>query len=147
MRIRGFTVIEVLITLALLTAIAGLGMVSTLRPLRSAGISGERDLVVSLLSRARSRAMADDGGMSHGFCYSAADGSYYVFKGAYAEAAQEERGTRSVRVGVSGVPACGSGEEIIFSELSGTTSSVRIDLSEGDASTSIEVNDAGAVLW
>lgn len=145
-RTSGFTLIEVLVTLALLTAVMGLGMLGTLRPLQSAGITGERDLVVSLLSRARSRAMGNDGDVPHGFCYDAS-GVYEVFKAPYTSDAKEEYRTKSASVSVSGVPACGSGQEIIFAQLSGTTSPAEIDLSQGDASTSIQINSEGTILW
>jgi prepilin-type N-terminal cleavage/methylation domain-containing protein len=143
----GFTVIEVLIVLALFTVVAGLGITLTLRPYRSAGIAGERDLVISLLSRARSRAMGNDGGVPHGFCYDEHANLYEVFALPYSGATREERGTKSGSVSVSGVPDCGSGSELLFAQLSGTTSPTEIYLSEGDASTSIDINAAGAVLW
>ena len=142
----GFTLIEVLVTLAVLTIVAGLGMVGTLRPLRSAGIAGERDLIVALMTRARSRAMGNDGDVPHGFCYDPR-GTYDVFAVPFSEVNKEEYGTKSASVNVSGVPACGSGNEIIFSQLSGTTSPAEIYLSEGDASTSIEINEEGTLLW
>jgi|GEM_PF-1523785 len=143
---KAFTLIEVLVTLAVLTIIAGLGMVGTLRPLHTAGIAGERDLIVALITRARSRAMGNDGDVPHGFCYDLR-GTYDVFAVPWSDADTEEYGTKSGAVNVSGVPICGSGNEIIFSQVSGTTSPAEVDLSEGDASTSIEINKEGAILW
>lgn len=146
MRASGFTLLEVLVTLALLGIVLGLGIRSTFFPYSRANITGERDLIVALLSRARSRAMGNDSNVPHGFCYDAI-GVYEVFRSPYASNAKEEYGTKSASVIVSGVPTCGSGNEIIFTQLSGTTSPAEIDLSQGDASTSIQVNNEGTILW
>lgn len=67
-RAKGFTLIEVLVTIALLTMIAGFGMLTALRPYQTANLESRRDTVVALLSLARAYAMANDAVHAHSFC-------------------------------------------------------------------------------
>jgi prepilin-type N-terminal cleavage/methylation domain-containing protein len=139
MRTSGFTLIEVLVTLTLIGLIAGLGTM-TLRPLRTASLSSERDLIVSLLSRARSRAMANDSDVPHGFCIDS--DRYEVVR---RDGVVEEQGNVARHIQISGIPACDA--PITFSQYSGTTTPARFTLTGGDASITIDVNEVGAILY
>ena len=145
MRTRGLTLIEVLVTLGLLGIIASLGLFATLGEYRGDTLRSERDTFVALLTRARAHAMNNIAGVPHGFCVDAND--YVVFAGTFSQSAIEEYQPLSRVVARSGFPACGSGSEILFTQLSGTTTQTTLTLLQNGQTLTVSVNGEGMVGW
>lgn len=145
--VRGFTLIEVLITLAVLSIIATLGLFATHDLYRGTSVQEERDTLVSLLTRARSHSMTNLSALPHGLCCDDTSESYIVFRGTYALSAVEETAPKGKSVTLSGLPACGSGDEIFFTQLSGKAAPTSITISQDGNTSTIDVNEQGTILW
>jgi len=133
---RGFTLIEAVVVIGLLAAVAGIGLFGSLGMYRASSLEDERDLLVSLLERARSHALANLHESSHGVC--AEEDRYVVFRVPFIV---EEESPRNSSI-ASDLSAC-----IVFAARSATTSPAEITLMSGEASAVITINGEGAIGW
>jgi prepilin-type N-terminal cleavage/methylation domain-containing protein len=143
---RGFTLIEVIVVIAILTIVMTLGLFMSLDVYRGYQYRSERGVLVALLERARSHAMANVGQSAWGLCK---EGDYYALFGgsAYSPGAVEESIPASKAATVLGVPEC-SGGAVVFAALSGTTTPATITVEQGTAPTAtITLNDHGTIIW
>jgi prepilin-type N-terminal cleavage/methylation domain-containing protein len=147
MRADGFTLIEILVALAVLTLIAGLALFATGTLMTGSGVAGERDALVNLLSRARNLAMMNAGAAAHGVCLEQANGRFVLFAAPYVPDAVEAFTPADKAIIAVGVPDCGSGGEIIFEQISGDATAADITLTEGTESARIRVNEVGGIEW
>ncbi len=152
---RGFTLLEILITLAIFSVIIGLGLFMSLDVYRGFNSRSERDVVVALLQKARSRSLANINETAWGLCYTAPN--YVIFRGSYtAGATTNEPVPASPAVTLSGFPTCGSGTEIVFAQLTGdlspqlvpATSEKTITVSQqGRPDQTVSINNEGRINW
>jgi prepilin-type N-terminal cleavage/methylation domain-containing protein len=145
---RGITLIEVLISLAVLTVLAGVGLFITTDNLRSYLAHSERDTIVSQLQSARARAMNNLYNTTWGSCY---DGTNFVlFRGPYgANPSHDEPSTVTPGVTVTSTGnqfSCDNGG-VVFSQLAGTTTSVTITIVQTGGTTTIATNYEGTIVW
>jgi prepilin-type N-terminal cleavage/methylation domain-containing protein len=142
---RGFTLVEVLISIAILTLLAGLGLFVTVGAYQGSVSRSERDIVVSLLERARSRAMANVGQSSWGLCFIAPN--YILFKGECTSDSDREVTAAGVGVVVEGLGI----EGVAFDQLSGSSNGATITLkkfeNESQRVETITINHAGTISW
>lgn len=137
---RGFTLIEILLVLAIMSVLLGLGLFATVEGYKGSVSRSEREMVVSLLERARSRAMANVAQSPWGLCYMAPN--YLLFKGG-----------ACVTDGSSETLAAGSGVEVIgldgvaFAQLSGTTTGANITIKQNGRNEAITINHEGTIVW
>lgn len=75
----GFTLVEVVVVIAITTALAGLGLWASMGLYRSYALNAEEDIVASLLARARAYAMHNVGQSAHGLYFGS--GEYVLFRG------------------------------------------------------------------
>ena len=134
---KGFTLVEIVITLGLLALLAGLGFFVTFGAYQGSVSRSEREVVVSLLERARSRAMANVEQSAWGLCYRAPN--YILYKGTSCSADGEET-------------AVGAGTEIegldvYFEELSGNSNGATISIRQNGRTEEILIDHAGAISW
>jgi prepilin-type N-terminal cleavage/methylation domain-containing protein len=140
---KGFTLIEVIIAIAIFIIMLSFGLFISMDALHSTYSRSERDTVVSLLSKARSRSLANIDGAAWGVCYISASQTYVLFSGATCDpsAATSEVTSASAGVAVTwGAPA-------IFSQLSGTTSPTEIVLNEQNKTSTTTINYEGTIIW
>src|SRR3989339_112068 len=78
----GFTLLEVMIVVAILAIIMGVTMSSGFGFYNNQSLIGERDGLVSLLRHARGRAMNNMNQSSHGVYISTSTNQYILFQGA-----------------------------------------------------------------
>lgn len=129
---RGFTLVEIVVVMAIFTLLIGLGLFMSMDSYRGFSFRSERDVVVSLLEKARSRAMANIYQTPWGVCTIGSD--YVIFRGTTCTpggATNESLAKKSPAVGVSGFSS-----GIWFSQLSGTTTGGTVVVTQ-DTRTSI----------
>ena len=136
---KGFTLIEILLTLAILSVLLGLGLFATIEGYRGSVSRSEREVVMSLLERARSRAMANVGQSSWGLCFVAPN--YILFKGtvckegSFSEATLASEGT--VVEGLEGAT---------FAQLSGNAASTTVTIKQNGRTEAIFITNEGALF-
>jgi prepilin-type N-terminal cleavage/methylation domain-containing protein len=140
---RGFTLIEILVVMALIAIVFGFSSVVGFDSYRKNSLKAERDTLISALQKARSQAINNVNDIKHGFYF---DGTNYIlFNGpSYASrnVAQDLIVEKNSAITVSGTA------EIIFDQLTGNASPTGdIILGDGVSSSSVSVNQEGRINW
>ena len=142
---RGITLIEMLVVVAILAILAGIGTLA-LTSFRSAKtLSADSARVVSMLADARARTLASIDDSQYGVHF-ATDRSI-LFKGtSYTDgAATNVTLTLSSNVSISDISLPGGGSDVLFSRLTGKTSqsgSITLSLT-GGTSTRVVIEQSG----
>lgn len=138
---RGFTLVEILIVMAIFAALATMSSFLDLTFYRGNSFSADYDMFVAVTQRVRARAINNINESKHGV-YIDAD-KYILFEGAsYATATVTEEITRNSNVSLSGV------SEVVFSQLSGDSNfNGDIVLSDGFRTSTISINNEGQISW
>jgi len=149
-RQSGFALVEILLVLGILVLIAGLGLLMSMDVYRSYARRSERDAIVSVLQRARSRALANVSQSTWGACYSGSE--YIVFRGAtYANAQADVRVSANPAIIITDTSApkkfaCTDGG-ISFMQLTGDASSTSMTIKQGVSTSTISTNLEGTIIW
>ncbi|MGE5540677.1 MAG: Tfp pilus assembly protein FimT/FimU [Bacillota bacterium] len=140
--VKGFTLPEMLVVIALLAMMAALGAFVGFDAYRASLSRSEHDIIVSLLERARSSAMSNIDQTSWGVCYIAPN--YVLFRGTTCTgtASTDQLTEAAADVSITGLS---STTPVVFSALSGTTTSATITVSEQARTSTITVNYEGAI--
>jgi len=132
--------IEVIIAIAILSILFGLGLFLSMDFYRAYLFRYERNLAVSLLEKSRSRAMANIGQLPHGVRFDLGTSEYIMFYGSVEE-----------RIQASKAVTIDWPNDVVFDQLSGdcTTCSPTLDItiSHNARTAIITVNSEGTVLW
>ena len=149
---RGFTLMEVIVTIALMSVLLGLGLILSMDVYRGTIYRSTRQVLISSLTTARGRALSNMYQSTHGVCYASPD--FVIFRGTTYSAAslynETVPGNPSVTLSsTGGFITCGSGTGIVFSQLAATTSNTGIiTVSEsGHADETVSVNSLGTIIW
>ena len=137
------TMVEILVTLAIFGLIVALGLVMSFETYRGATRRSERDTIVSLLERARSRAMANIDQTSWSVCY--ADPDYVIARGGSCPTGELERVEAN-----AGVVAASdlSGFPVVFEQLAGNVSAVKtLIVRQTGKEETIIINHEGRISW
>ena len=142
---RGFTLMEIVITVAIFSLLIALGLFMSMETFRGVSYRSEVDVIVSLLQKARSRAMNNIEQAPWGVCYDPPN--YLVFKGSDCNAA-----FALDRVEANASVAAASDFDstfppVVFSQLSGQTTEESIVVKQNDRTSTISINEAGTILW
>jgi len=139
----GFTLIEILIAIGILTIILSFGYLISFDFYKNYALQSEKDLLVSILRKARSQALNNVGAAPHGVYIDNA--SYTIFYGnSYVsrDSQYDENIKKAPGINLSGL------NEIVFAPLTATsTASGTIVLNNGTGSFSIDVNYEGRINW
>jgi len=150
MRKNGFTLVETLVVLGVLTVVAALTLTLSMQSLNGYAVRSERDVVVSLLQKARSQSMTTIHKVAWGVCLDTVTAQYILFRDEYvAGSSSNERTDASSGVVVHSVPntfLCDHGG-LVFSLLAGTTSPVVLTVTQNGRSNTISINYEGTIDW
>lgn len=150
-RARGFTLIELLVVVSLMAALLGLGLLMSMDVFRGTTFRSTRQVLVSALTTARARALANDHQSAHGVCYRAPD--FILFRGTTYSAtnASNERIIGNPKVLLTSPTdsfTCGTGAGIVFAGVSAQTAGGTITVTEeGHTAATITVNAEGTIIW
>jgi prepilin-type N-terminal cleavage/methylation domain-containing protein len=151
-KLRGFTLVEVMITIALMSVLLGLGLILSMDVYRGTLYRSTRQVLISSLTTARGRALSNMYQSTHGVCYAPPD--FIIFRGTTYSATSPYNetvpGNPAVTLSSTGAfITCGSGTGIVFSQLAASTSNTgTITVSEsGHADETVSVNSLGTIIW
>jgi prepilin-type N-terminal cleavage/methylation domain-containing protein len=141
---RGFTLIEIVIVVAILSMLMGVGLFMSMDSYRGALSRSERDTIVSLLLRARSRSMANIFNSSWGVCYVAPN--YMLFRGTVCDptATTNEALPAGKNVTITGLAQA---SPVVFTQLSGSTVAATVTVVQSGKTSTISINHEGAIIW
>lgn len=139
---RGFTLVEILVVVALVGFIAALGLMMSFGSLARSGVESERDLVVSLLQAQRSRALSNIHAHSHGVRLE--ENTIVLFEGDSYDLHDPHNQviSRNPEVSIEDVPV-----DIVFESLTGNSSAQIIVFSQSHKRAEVEVNEVGRIEW
>lgn len=134
--------IEIIVVIGILVAIMSLGLFVSMDLFRGYNARSERDVVVSLLERARSRSMNNMHHTRWGVCLSGSN--YILFRGSTCSAgvATNEQTPASPSATVTGLST-----GVVFSQLGGTTTAATITIAQSGRTSTITINNEGAIIW
>lgn len=140
---KGFTLIEVLIVIAILAGLAGLGLFVSIDFYKSYAFHSERNIVVSIIQKVRSQSLANINESKHGVYFGT--NNYVIFQGenyASRNATYDEIIQANSLVSHSGLT------EIVFDQLTGLpAATASIVLSDGLRSSTISIGNEGRIDW
>ncbi len=142
---RGFSLVEVIVTIAIFAILVALGLFMSFEAYRSTTRRSERETIVSMLERARSRALANIGETSWSVCYDA--GNYLIAKGSTCNDS-----VAYDRVEANPVVVADSdflGFPIEFAQVTGTVAGApkTVTVTQNGKDEEIEVNHEGRINW
>lgn len=142
----GFTIIEIIIVMALFTGLFAMGAVTGTDSYQRYIFRSELEKTGALLQKARSSAMANIGETSHGV-YFGDTANTILFRGtSYTTSSPYNlKIERSKAVSISASSTVPSA--IVFTPLSGTSTAGTITLTDGVRNSIITVNNEGAINW
>lgn len=139
---RGLTLIEVLVVMSILIFILSLGLFVTFDAYRGYIFRSERFVVISVLEKARSRAINNYHQTPWGACYDSVGNQYIIFQNSNCAT-----GGRNEAIPASSVATTTGFSAIVFSQLSGTTTGISFKISNGISSSTISINTEGTINW
>ena len=146
---RGFTFFEVLIVMGILVIVGGFALFVSMETYRGSNFRSDRNLLVATLQRARAEAMNNictgtcTDGEPHGVHVQS--DAYIIFQGSSYNANDSNNAPFDSNTIVTKTP---SSLDVVFSQLSGTTTPVMITLSDsaGHVSTTT-ISSGGQITW
>lgn len=118
---KGFTLIEVLVSLAILAVIATLGAVSFSGANTDRALTIEVEKTLTVLAKARSQTLAAKDGAVYSVHFE--ERKEVLFRGSVysAEAATNQAQALNTAVKISALALAGGGSEVVFQKLTGAT--------------------------
>jgi prepilin-type N-terminal cleavage/methylation domain-containing protein len=142
---RGFTLVEIMVTVAIFCILVALGLFMSMEAYRGATYRSERDTIVSLLQRARSRAMANIEQSKWSVCYE--DPNYLIAKGSICN---DTTARDRVEANASVVAASTLTDfPIVFEQVTGNVTSApdTLKIVQGNRADDITINHEGTINW
>jgi len=140
---EGFTILEVSIVIGLFAMLIALGLLLSMDVWRGSSFQSEQDIILSLMYKARSRAVSNINEHNHGL-YINEDGKQYIlFEGPdYASAVA----TTSFDMG-NGLDFSPDSPEIVFIARTGITDDESFTMSGQGKSRTFDINPEGGITW
>jgi prepilin-type N-terminal cleavage/methylation domain-containing protein len=141
---KGFTLVEILVTLAILTTILAIGALANINLFRQEQVLKEEMILVSTLHKARNRAMNNVNQTKHGVHIENGLDYYLIFKGDTYNSndSTNEIIPREEKIISSGLT------DIVFEQLSGNANEGNITLTDtGGKQKTIIISENGLIDW
>ena len=140
---EGYTILEVSIAICLFAMLIALGLLLSMDVWRGSSFQSEQDIILSLMYKARSRAVSNINEHNHGL-YINEDGKQYIlFEGPdYASAVA----TTSFDMG-NGLDFSPDSPEIVFTARTGITDDESFTMSGQGKSRTFDINPEGGITW
>lgn len=144
---RGFTLIEIVVVIAILGMILVFGLITTMDSFKRSTLQTEQSTLVSALEKARSRAMNNINESKWGVCFLTPN--YVIFQGTTcAPASTNELISANANIAnLSDFSNPAKFPAIIFSQLSGNTTGATIHMTDGIKSAITTINYEGTINW
>lgn len=150
----GFTLIEIVVAIAILGLILSFGLLATMDSYRGYVFRSERSTLVSVLSRARNESLANIDQQAHGVCYDSTSHSYIIFRGGGYIASTANvviAGNPGVNISAPASFFCNPGSGFTFTQLSGATTAVSstydIGIIQNNRTSTTSINYEGTINW
>ena len=142
---KGFTFIEIIVVLGIFAILASVGLFVSFDFYRSYAFRSERNIVISILQKARAQALNNINQEPHGVKF--LSNSYVIFQGADYEDLLRDTSFDEAIDAANSVAHSGL-DEVVFEQLSGDASaSGEIILSDGVRTVGISINNEGRTSW
>lgn len=139
---RGFTIVEIMIGLGILLIIVGLGLFLSMDLYRSYAFRSEQGTVLSVLHRARTRALSNINQLPHGVHFQA--DKYVIFEGFTFVASASNNEDFPASGAVTHTP---TSLDVVFDQLTGNTAPATIVLAGQGHTATISFNSEGKIDW
>ena len=147
MQKRGFTALEMLISLAIMALVASLIMSSMINYRKNRSLENAADQIEAYLQQARSRTISSEYQSSYGVHFSSS--GIVMYKGSYATSQENKQIAFDSYVEISTISINGGGSDVYFHRLTGvatTTATIVVRLKDDPTKQkTIQVNSAGIV--
>ena len=161
-KVSGFTLIEIIVSVAIMTVIIGLGLIVSFDFYRDYSFHSEESVIVSVLQKARSESMNNIDQTRHGVHFQASPLQYIIFEcpsgtpqcTSYTASASDLIIVSGYNVSVSHPATIPF--DVIFDQLSGScvaslsfncATDSPITIIEGAKSSDIVINSEGRISW
>lgn len=142
-KLKAFTLIEFLISVAIIFSIGALGLFISMDFYKSFGLNSERNIAVSILQKARSSSMANINEAKHGIYLDT--GKYTIFQG---ENYSSRNSIYDEIIYINPIITKSGLQEIVFEQLTGKPSATGdIILSNQTRSITVSVENEGRINW
>jgi len=147
---KGFTLVEIIIALGLMSIVVALGLFASFDLFRGSSLASERDVIVSILQRARSESLNNINQTRHGVHFTGVKPNlkYVLFEcnpapqcSSYTPSSADATTTSSYGFSIT-TPA-----DIIFAQLTGTSTDATITMADGRSTSTITINSEGRINW
>lgn len=143
--VSGFTLMEIIMVIGLITGLGLMGLAAGVDAHQRRLFRADVDALATLLQKARSSAINNVGGASHGV-YVCDPANFVLFRGAaYGALRAHDLNVQKSKAVV--ITSCPGMREIVFSALSGAASGGVITASDGVRNTAITINHEGGINW
>ena len=142
---RGFTLLEVVLVLALCSLLLTLGFFMSVQTLKGTYSRTDHSVIVSFLQAARSRAMSNIEQSSYGVCFIAPN--YVLFKGAVCTTDATVESSPANPMVASRSDFSHTFGATVFTQLSGTTTGATITMLEDGRVRVIVITHEGNIIW
>lgn len=146
---KGFTLMEVLLTISIVVVIAGVGAGFYLNYAKNVELKSTANTLVSDLRQAQSKSMTGNGGLKWGVHFVNGDSDYYEIFSTSTDYGDEGKNiifTRYLEYGIFFVePSESSTKDVIFNKITGSTTESPIVLRSSDNIIIVNISSVGLI--
>jgi len=148
----GLTMIEIMVVIGLFAVLISLGLLMSMDVWRGASVQSEQDVLLSLLYKARSRAVANINEHDHGLYIDEDNMKYVIFEGSsYAGALSttsfDMSGQFSFEDGSLGDTCDSDSCEVVFLARTGETDGESFRMTGQSKTREFKINEEGGIEW